>query len=621
VTQIAYGDQTIAFGYDAGTNGIGHLTSAGDANHALAWSYDPLGRVTAKTQTVGSGTSAVTKSVGYTYTNGDLTSLVTPSGQTVTYGYTHGQVTSIAVNGNSLLSQVLYQPFGPVSGWTWANNTNEARVYDEDGNVTNVEAAEGFTYSYDSAFRITGITDTDNSALSQSYGYDALDRPTGATGTNLNESWTYEANGNRLTQGGASSSTYTVAPSSNQLTSISGVLTRTYAYAASGRTTSYGGNTFTYLDSGRLSSVSNSGGTTGYIFNALGQRVKKSGTSVTLFVYDEAGHLLGEYDGSGNLIEETIWMGDVPVATLQPNGTGILVYYVHTDHLNTPRRITRPSDNAIVWRWDSEPFGTAAANQNPSGLGTFVYNLRFPGQYYDVETGLNYNAYRDYDPATGRYVQNDPIGLAGGINTYAYGGGNSVMRSDPSGLLYIPFTNIWIPAGEQYGAQAAQYWAEQQAQTGNPLYAIPGLLASLWTPCTSNKTGLALTSGGVLGAVTKGASFSNFFWNSESFSSISADYWGAEGADGMSLDHWMFSQASARAGLNSSGIVNAGFNLLEMPASLNTWLGFAPNWGGTQALLATLARLGIQVGVPATAGAAGAAGYALGSDANRRGCQ
>jgi RHS repeat-associated protein len=434
VTQIAYGDQTITFGYDAGTNGVGRLTSGGDAKHALAWSYDALGRVIGKTQTVGTGSSAVAKSVSYTYTNGDLTSLVTPSGQTVTYGYTNGQVTSISVNGNAVLSLVLYQPFGPVAGWTWANNSNEARAYDEDGNVTNVEAAEGFTYSYDNAFRITGITDTDNAALSQSYGYDALDRLTSATGTGLNETWTYDANGNRQTQGGATSSTYTGATASNQLASISGVLTRTYAYAASGQTTSYGGNTFTYMDSGRLGSVSNSGGTTGYIFNALGQRAKKSATSVTLFVYDEAGHLLGEYDGSGNLIEETVWMGDIPVATLQPNGTGVAVYYIHTDHLNTPRRITRPSDNAIVWRWDSEPFGTAAANQNPSGLGTFVYNLRFPGQYYDAETGLNYNYHRDYDPTTGRYVESDPIGLNGGINTYAYTGGNPIGFTDTFGL-------------------------------------------------------------------------------------------------------------------------------------------------------------------------------------------
>ena len=405
VIQISYADQTLTFGYDSGTNEERPPDQCRDANHSLAWTYDALGRVSGKTQTVGTGASAVTKSVGYTYTNGDLTSLVTPSGQTVVYGYTNGQVTSISVNGNPLLSQVLYEPFGPVSGWTWANNTNEARVYDQDGNLITLESAEGFTYAYDNAFRITGITDTDNSALSQSYGYDTLDRLTTATGTGLNETWTYDANGNRQTQGGATSSTYTVATASNRLSSISGGLTRTYAYAPSGQTTSYGGLTFTYMDSGRLSSVSNGSTTTTYVLNALGQRVKKSGTSVTLFVYDESGHLLGEYDGSGNLIEETVWMGDVPVATLRPNGTGVSVYYIHTDHLNTTRRISRPADNVIVWRWDSEPFGTAAANQDPDGDGiAFVYNLRFPGQYYDAETGLNYNMARDYDPAIGRYV-------------------------------------------------------------------------------------------------------------------------------------------------------------------------------------------------------------------------
>jgi RHS repeat-associated protein len=168
----------------------------------------------------------------------------------------------------------------------------------------------------------------------------------------------------------------------------------------------------TRMDSGRLSSASNGSTTTTYVLNALDQRVRKSGTSITLFVYDESGHLLGEYDGSGNLLEETVWMGDIPVATLQTNGTGVSVYYIHTDHLNTPRRISRPADNVIVWRWDSEPFGTAAANQDPDGDGVaFVYNLRMPGQYYDAETGLSYNYFRDYDPATGRYVESDPIGV------------------------------------------------------------------------------------------------------------------------------------------------------------------------------------------------------------------
>jgi RHS repeat-associated protein len=85
------------------------------------------------------------------------------------------------------------------------------------------------------------------------------------------------------------------------------------------------------------------------------------------------------------------------------------VCYVHSDHLGTPRAITRPVDNQIVWRWDNtEPFGNNAANENPIGLGTFAYNLRFPGQYVDQETGTSYNYFRDYDPATGSYRQSDP---------------------------------------------------------------------------------------------------------------------------------------------------------------------------------------------------------------------
>ena len=111
----------------------------------------------------------------------------------------------------------------------------------------------------------------------------------------------------------------------------------------------------------------------------------------------------------------------------------------------------------------------------------------------------HYNYFRDYDAVTGRYVESDPIGLGGGVNTYAYVGGNPIMGQDQTGQFYIPFTNIWIPAGEQYGAQAAQYWADRQTETGNWLYAIPGALASLWTPCTSNSTALALIPAGSAG--------------------------------------------------------------------------------------------------------------------------
>lgn len=115
---------------------------------------------------------------------------------------------------------------------------------------------------------------------------------------------------------------------------------------------------------------------------------------------------------------------------------GLKVYYLHSDHLNTPRVVT-DEQNRVVWRNTplAEPFGTVAPEQDPDGNGVpFTLNLRFPGQYFDRETGLNYNYFRDYDPSTGRYIESDPIGLKGGINTYTYVGGNPISRVDPEGL-------------------------------------------------------------------------------------------------------------------------------------------------------------------------------------------
>lgn len=134
-------------------------------------------------------------------------------------------------------------------------------------------------------------------------------------------------------------------------------------------------------------------------------------------------------------------MEDTPVATLRPNGGSISIFYVHADHLNTPRRISRPSDNAILWRWDSDPFGTDGANEDPDAdTNLFKYSLRFPGQYFDAETGLNYNYFRDYDPAIGRYVQSDPEGLADGPSTYAYVRSSPLHAVDPKGRwLVIPW--------------------------------------------------------------------------------------------------------------------------------------------------------------------------------------
>jgi RHS repeat-associated protein len=241
----------------------------------------------------------------------------------------------------------------------------------------------------------------------------------------------------------------------------------------------------------------------------------------TRFIYDEQGRLLGEYSKDGKLVEETVWFDDLPVAVLKPkgasatspvSGTGnvatnnqdanntgtngntappaaptakvnVEVFYVHPDHLGTPRVITASSAlaattgtgitspqtvNKAVWRWDSDPFGSnatanSAPNENPNTLsqvvGTatlpylFGFDLAFPGQKRDRETGKHYNYFRDYDPSIGRYFESDPIGLWGGISTFGYVGARPVLDHDRRGLAafscssYVPWMPLFPHAG------------------------------------------------------------------------------------------------------------------------------------------------------------------------------
>ena len=142
------------------------------------------------------------------------------------------------------------------------------------------------------------------------------------------------------------------------------------------------------------------------------------------------------------------------------------LYFIHTDHINTPRLVANQS-GTTVWRWDNrEPFGLTPAEEDADGNGVpFVFNLRFPGQYYDRESGLHYNRNRDYDPVTGRYVQVDPIGLSGGISVYGYVGANPLGFSDPLGLAKCPIVERGSN-GEPLRARATIDPADIGAGTG-----------------------------------------------------------------------------------------------------------------------------------------------------------
>lgn len=215
---------------------------------------------------------------------------------------------------------------------------------------------------------------------------------------------------------------------SNRLLSAAGPTAKTYTYDLSGNIVGDGIHTYGYDDRGRLVDVDTGAAT--YVHNGQGQRVKKDNGAVTLFAYDEIGGLIGEYNSAGGTVQETVWFNGAPVAVLE----GTSRYYVHTDHLGTPRVIT--NGNTVIWRWQSDPFGSTPPDEDPDGdANLLTYNLRFAGQYWDVETGLHYNYYRTYDPSTGRYLESDPIGLVAGLNTYSYVSNMPTMRTDRYGLV------------------------------------------------------------------------------------------------------------------------------------------------------------------------------------------
>ena len=223
-----------------------------------------------------------------------------------------------------------------------------------------------------------------------------------------------------------------------------------------------GRSSFAYNQAGRVDAYFKNGELKAtYVYDHLGRRAYKvkAGNHV-VYHYDKNGHLIGESDGSsGKPIKDYVWAGDQPVlyAKVKRTNAGLLKeklrIYLVTDHLNTPR-LGLDENRTIVWRWDGEPFGLSRPDRDPDGDGKKVtINLRFPGQYYDSESGLHYNWNRYYDPKTGRYITSDPIGLDGGLNTYSYVSSNPLVRIDPYGT--VEWTGTQIEVGAAFGVGAS----------------------------------------------------------------------------------------------------------------------------------------------------------------------
>ena len=445
--------ENIMYRYDEPGHGfgIGRLTRVADAVGSLSRSYDERGNVTSETRVRG----PVTLLASYAYdAAGRIASIAYPSGAALNYGRdAMGRITGATLQPKGaasplpVASAIGYQPFGPVNAIAFGNGVAETRSFDLDYRLATLAdagtgAVQNLIYGYDAADNVLSIADAVTPANTQTLSYDLLDRLTGAAGAYGSLNYTYDANGNRLTQKAAGVTTsYVYAPQSNRLMQIraGNPPPESFSYTPAGNVAAManvpGARAATVLEynqAGRLATVRSGGQPLiQYAYDAFGQRLAKRGsvTAITLFQYDRAGHLLEQTDGTGSAQVDYIYLGDRPIATYQP-GIGKL-YFLHDDRLGTPQ-VATDSAQAVAWTANYEPFGYTSTS-----AGLIAQDLRLPGQEFEIETGWNHNGFRDYVPTLGRYLESDPIGLAGGVNTYGYVASNPTALVDRDGSTAV----------------------------------------------------------------------------------------------------------------------------------------------------------------------------------------
>ncbi|WP_316364685.1 RHS repeat-associated core domain-containing protein [Candidatus Thiodiazotropha sp. CDECU1] len=402
--------------------------------------YDDAGRVTQVSETPAGATFSLDTYYGYDAAN-YVTSVIYPSGREVTYSYNlNGEVTEVTAEVNStvttLADSMVYMPFGPVESMDYGNGLSEANTYDAGNRLLTREVTDGVTpvmddtYTYDS----NGNVDSVNGEKHSYSRNDELVKQ-GAF------EYLLDGAGNRLEKSRWSQNIDIDYLYAYDGTSYGSRIEEIYdGYASStiagitlddaGMTDSYGSQSYIWDEAGRLIEVKQGASTLGaYAYDPQNRRTAKTAGSTTVYyVHGRGGALYGEYDGTGALVREYVHFDGRPLAQVDA-GTSEALTYLHTDHLGTPREGTDDSGSSVwSWAYAHNVFGDTP----PTGSATV--NLRMPGQYADAESGLFYNHHRYYDPATGRYISSDPIGLAGGLNTFAYAMANPANYTDPEGL-------------------------------------------------------------------------------------------------------------------------------------------------------------------------------------------
>ena len=430
---------SITYNYDAASN----LTSAIDPSGATSFTYDNLSR----TVSIGYPDS---RSLSYTYDD---------AGNTLSVTYPGGLVASYTYNNRNRVSSLS-------ASWGSGSSLSVTYTYDGAGNRLKEERSNGTLtdYAYDGNNRITKIEHKKGSDL-----FAGMDYKRDAAGKITEETLTLPVS--------HSPSNESVSGTYNEANQASTWDSKNYSYEIKGNLTTIGGSSSfsaVYDQGNRPTSITQNGFTTTYTYNGLGSRTRAASVTQTRnFHHDAAGKLMFETDNSGAVTVWYIYTKGLLSAMVTSSGGK---YFYHFDKTGSTVVLT-DGDANIASAYGYEPFGKVS---NKTGTVTNPFTYVGALGVMDEGNGLYFMRNRYYDANTGKFLQKDPIGFAGGINLYRYVGNNPVNRVDPLGLAGLGVMSEFVEAaGCPPGSTCAQFLQEGFEVTRTMANKAPGKLGDL----------------------------------------------------------------------------------------------------------------------------------------------